>query len=307
VATSLQKSSKSSVPDPVSLSELWNFGKNANKLLDTLEEFLNRGLQNSSMIVLDRKSTETVQLKKYFEPDGGYGIKLEFSMERDSQAQITVLENFLAHLETPLKSCEIQNAETQTTFKINTGKDILTTAEIVTFIFKDILQRPDDSAFTISADEISPWHEVIDSPTQRPANKIDGAELNDKWMRLRDGYGVVSNAVFAYLMLIQGVGVIGLLATLIFQEPEWSGITMTLGAFNISIPWLGLISVCFIALGYLYVFTNAFWVLPKQAPQSGYVKYPRTLKNGFLLLFGGPLSWIYIGLIVIAFYSWSSW
>ena len=307
MTTNVENSPRYSASKPGSLCSSCTLNEHNGELLDMVSEFLSRGLQGSTFTVRNKKSKEAVLLTKQIKSKGDYGLELLLSIEGEPRNNVHLLEEYITNLKTPKISIDRNESEKETQIRVDLGRDVHTTDKVIKYIFENVFRRPVGSKYRLAAENISPWQEVIDSPDQEPAGKIEGGEINDRWMRQNAGFGIASGTAHGLLIWVQLFGAIGLVITLIFQEPDWSGVGSTFGGLHVSIPWLDLISICFILVGLLAIFTESFWVDPKKGMLSGYSRVPRTVKNGFLRLVGDLLNWIYLSLIAVAFYRWNSW
>lgn len=291
-------------PNTTSLFVVWDFAKRFDELQKAIEEFSNRGLHGASLIVRHVKSKNFISLHKYIESRGVYRIEMSFSFRADHKGSYKKFAEYMnasnLHFDVDPTPISVRDVNIRADF----GRDIFIIGEAISYIFREILRLPGDEKFDIEVDNISLWHEIIDTPGQEPAGRVEGFEVTDRWYTRTEGYSMLSATACGLLVIVQMLGIIGLIFTLFFQSENWKSTHIAVGTFDLSVPWPGLVSVCLILLGFLHVLTDPFWVEPKKGQEAGYVRIPRTVKNAFRFIVRGPLNWLIIGLLAAAVYVW---
>lgn len=295
---------KSPVPSISFRSSRWLFSPRFSSLRSVLETFLDRGLNGASLRIQENRTRFKLQFQKYIVSKGVYGFNLLINYTNESKKYFPEIGDYCVQHKILFNVDELTDNETSKCIRIDCGKDVDKAHVLLNDILKDVIGLPPNSKFSIDWEKISPWREVIDSPEQEPAPASEGLKLTEDWFRRRSGPGPWPSGPFVVALFFQIFGVLGLILTLLLQEDDWSGVTIAVFDALLEVPWSGLISVLFVLFGFLAIFSDMYWAIPKKRGEKGFDTVPSSLRGALLVFWGRPINWVSILLIFAGVYSW---
>ncbi len=299
----IQKAVKSRSRFPVSM---WDHALRLDTLYGEIDLFLDRGLNGGVLRIRERKSKRSVQLRKYIASKDMYGMELVFQNPDQCEDYLERMRNYCNQTQTPSQVEARPDSDGGALIRIDCGKDVDRAHRLLIVILVDVLGLPANSRFDIETENVSPWMEVIDSPDQQPAAEADRLRLFDEWSKRKSGFGVVSTTVFALVGICQIFGILGLLTTLIFQQDDWSGVSISIIGIIIKMPWAGLISALFIMIGFLAICTDSFWSKPRKGGGLAFDPIPKSVGGALWIFRHRAIYWVIVAILAIAFYTWTS-
>jgi hypothetical protein len=285
---------------------MWDTGLRLDTLYGEIGLFLDRGLNGGVLRIRERKSKRSVQLRKYIASKGMYGMELVFQNPDECEDYLERMRNYCTRTQTPSQVEARRDTDGGALIRIDCGKDVDQAHRLLVVFLVDVLGLPANSRFDIETENVSPWMEVIDSPDQKPAAEADRLRLFDEWSKRRSGVSVVSTTVLALVGICQIFGILALLTTLIFQQDDWSGVSISFAGIIIKIPWAGLISALFIMIGFLAICTDLFWRKPRIGGGLALDPIPKSVGGALRIFRHRPIYWVSVAILAIAFYTWTS-
>ena len=268
-----------------------------------IHEFLNRGVDGALLSLKGIDSRHEFIFRKYIHDTSNYGLEIIIkNPDRDVDLTKTIGE-FCAG-----KGINFQISEDETVIgrkiSIECGKDVETAYSVFVHIVRNVICLPMGSKFDLDSSGLSPWKEIIDSPAQIPASREEGGRLNLEWIRRTSGTGPIGLLTYAFLRMLQLVGTLGIVLTLVFAWDTWQIGSHSASGPTAQTPFWGAISVAVAAVGFLVIFTPTFWRVPSGDRVKGMLTVPKTPYRILLQIFRQPLNMITIGALAFAVYAW---
>ena len=289
------------------LALIWDKSCRFHTLRATIKNFLDRGLRDGVLDIKSRKSKHKIEFRKYIVVQGQYGIELVVQDFGGPENHLSQFKEYCIQSGIEFILDQEDDENNVNVLRIDCAKDIDKAHSLLIVLFSEILGLPANCKFDIEERDVSPWMEVIDSPDQRPSPPDEGIKLNDEWLARVSGMRPRSSALSGLASLCKFAGLVGLVATLVFQKGDWAGVTAYISSTVLHVPWSGLVSFILLLIGFLAIFTDAYWRLPKRTgSEVKLVPIPKTFRGMLLVLLGRPINWISVCLLAFAIYSWIS-
>ena len=273
-----------------------------------LEKLLLRGLDKATLsIAIETIGTEVV-VEKLIESENN--IVLEISIYGEDGVSLPV-DEIKIHAQKMAFSVRIggkENYRVQGGYRICCGSDIEKIHKFLGFVFFDALGLKKDERFSIRIDKVSPWPEVISSPSQLPASRRAAIDLLKREAREKHGIGTISSILLLLFAACHWGGVIGLTIVLFLlrDQAEWFSVSILENLLQIPVAGgLFILAIGFGIIGTMAVFLGTYWSVPIGTDIRGFLLATRHIIGKVANFWSRPPIWGSILLIVVSVVVWN--
>lgn len=275
-------------------------------VLSLFQDFFDRGLDGASLLIremntgwetrlikhIPEKKHRTIEfeIKDQGRRNGYFGLIREYCQDNKLNSQLYQSEEFIAEYR----------------LRIDCGNKIELAKRLFLSISRDVLKLKDDAAFDIETSGISRWPEIIDTPGQVPASQEVGLKLTVARIRGTTGTGVSGLFAYGALRLLQIIGTIFIIVTLLFEQESWKKSIIENDYLMVEISSFGLFSFFIILVSFMAMFFPTYWRVPTGDRVKGMMPIPRTPMNMFRHFVGQPINLLTAIVLMLAIFSWIS-